>query len=86
MLKSNKFNISPELYNSFRDVLREVAVELKTKEGLYSQTLGEYLNQLGKVLFTGDFVDEAEMVSFMAPITEYIINKEIMYSEDEELE
>lgn len=76
MLKNNNFGLSKETYQQFRDILRVVVEELKTKENLYAQALGEYLNQLGKILFTGDSINEGRMVSFMALVTEFLINEE----------
>ena len=76
MLKHNKFDLSQETYEQFRDATRAVVEELKTKDGLFPQALGEYLNQQGKIFFTGNNIDEAKMVSFMALVTEFIINKE----------
>lgn len=76
MLKNNKFGLSKETYQQFRHILRIVVEELKTKENLYAQALGEYLNQLGKILFTGDSINEGRMVSFMALVTEFLINEE----------
>jgi len=77
MLKNNKFGLSEEIYQQFREVLRTVVEELKKQESLYAQALGEYLNQLGKILFTGDTINEKQMVSFMALVTEFLINKEV---------
>lgn len=77
MLKNNKFGLSKETYQQFREILRTVVEELKQKENLYAQALGEYLNQLGKILFTGDTINEGQMVSFMALVTEFLINKEV---------
>lgn len=79
MLKNKKFGISNELYEEFRDVTREVVEELSNQDNLYAQTLREYLYQLGKILFTGDKINESEMVSFMAVLTEYLVNKEIVH-------
>ena len=77
MLKNDKFGLSKETYQQFREVLRTVVEELKKQENLYAQALGEYLNQLGKILFTGDTINEGQMVSFMALVTEFLINKEV---------
>jgi hypothetical protein len=75
MLSNHKFDISKKVQNAFRLALRDLVEELKEKQGLFPQTLTEYFDQLGDILFSED-IDETEIVSFMAPISEYLINKE----------
>ena len=83
MLKNDKFGISEELYLQFKEALKNLVQELRSKQNLYAQTLGEYLYDLGNLLFSED-VDlisaEEKIVSLMAPLTEYLINRDI--SED----
>lgn len=77
MLKHNKFGLSKEIYEQFRDATRAVVEDLKTKESLYAQAVGEYLNQQGKIFFTGDIIDESKMVDFMALVSQFLIDQEI---------
>lgn len=78
MLNSNNFNISPQCSFEFRDALRNLVDELKEQKGLYSQTLGEYFNKLGEILFLDedDNSDESKVIRLIAPISEYLVNEE----------
>ena len=81
MLNSNNFNISPQCSFEFRDALRNLVDELKEQKGLYSQTLGEYFNKVGEILFLEeDDVDENKVIRLIAPISEYLVNEEFRYS------
>lgn len=89
MLNNEEFSISPKCLFEFKDSLRNLVEELSENEGLFSQTLREYLNELGEILFLEDESDETRVVRFMAPISEYLINEEFRYSlqdEEEDLE
>lgn len=86
MLNSNELNISPKCSFEFRDALRNLVEELGENEGLFSQTLREYLNELGEILFLEEGGDETRIVRFMAPISEYLINEEFRYSLPDEEE
>jgi hypothetical protein len=88
MLNNEEFSISPQCLFEFKDSLRNLVEELGENEGLFSQTLREYLNELGEILFLEDD-DETRIVRFMAPISDYLINEEFRYSlhdEEEDLE
>lgn len=84
MLKNYKFNISEEVYLQFKEALKNLVQELRSKQNVYAQTLGRYLYDLGNLLFSEDTEDlismEEKIVSFMAPLSEYLINRDI--SED----
>ena len=84
MLNNNNFNVSPQCSFEFRDALRNLVDELKEQEGLYPQTLGEYLNKVGEILFLeGDDYDEADeskVIRLMTPISDYLVNEEFRYS------
>ena len=81
MLNSNSFNVSPQCSFEFKDALRNLVDELKEQEGLYSQTLGEYFNNIGEILFLEeDNVDEKKVIRLIAPISEYLVNEEFRYS------
>ena len=81
MLNSNNFNVSPQCGFEFKDALRNLVDELKEHEGLYSQTLGEYFNSIGEILFLEeDDVDESKVIRLIAPISEYLVNEEFRYS------
>lgn len=81
MLNSNNFNVSPQCSFEFRDALRNLVDELKEQEGLYPQTLGEYFNMVGEILFLDDEdVDESKVIRLIAPISEYLVNEEFRYS------
>jgi len=80
MLENDKFGVSEEVYLGFKSALKNLVQELRGQKSLYAQTLGEYLNELGNLLFSGD-VDstnrEQEIVALMAPLTEFLINREV---------
>jgi len=85
MLKNDKFGVSEEIYLQFKEALKNLVQELrlKSKQNLYAQTLGQYLYDLGNLLFSEDtdlISAEEKIVSLMAPLTEYLINRDI--SED----
>ena len=81
MLNNNNFNVSPQCSFEFRDALRNLVDELKEQEGLYPQTLGEYFNMVGEILFLDDEdVDESKVIRLIAPISEYLVNEEFRYS------
>ena len=84
ILKSNKFNLSPEVYDRLRDALKEAVEELLPQDRLYPKTLGTYLKDLGDILFLGDTIDETEVVQFMAPISEYYNNKDLTHLDSED--
>lgn len=75
LLDSEEFDLSEQVKFEFRDALRNIVIELGRSETLYSQTLREYLKELGKILFKDEYSspDEAEaaLITFMAVITEY---------------
>ena len=79
---NNNFNVSPQCSFEFRDALRNLVDELKEQEGLYPQTLGEYFNMVGEILFLedDDEADESKVIRLMAPISDYLINEEFRYS------
>ena len=85
LLDNEDFDLSEQVKFEFRDVLRALVKELKKGESLYSKTLGEYLNELGKILFKEEYNEpkdaEAALVAFMAVITEYRSIQEFRYSE-----
>ena len=73
--------MSPQCGFEFKDALRNLVDELKEHEGLYSQTLGEYFNNIGEILFLEeDNVDESKVIRLIAPISEYLVNEEFRYS------
>ena len=77
MLNSSSFNVSPQCSFEFKDALRNLVDELKEQEGLYSQTLGEYFNNIGEILFLEeDDVDESKVIRLIAVISEYLVNEE----------
>lgn len=81
MLVDEEFNISPKCSFELRDALRNFVNELKSQEGLYAQTLGEYLNGLGEILFLeSEDNDDTKVIRFMAPISDYQVNEEFRYS------
>ena len=81
MLNSNNFNVSPQCSFEFKDALRNLVDELKEQKGLYPQTLGEYFNSIGEILFLEeDDVDENKVIRLIAPISEYLVNEEFRYS------
>lgn len=84
LLDSEDFELSEQVKFEFRDALRNIVNELGKSETLYSQTLREYLKELGKILFKDEYSgpDEAEaaLISFMAVITEYRSIQECRYS------
>jgi len=83
MLKNDKFGVSEEVYLQFKEALKNLVQELRCKQNLYAQTLGQYLYDLGNLLFSEDtdlMSAEEKIVSLMAPLTEYLINRDI--SED----
>jgi len=83
MLKNNKFGVSEEVYLQFKEALKNLVQELRCRQNLYAQTLGQYLYDLGNLLFSEDtdlVSAEEKIVSLMAPLTEYQINRDI--SED----
>ena len=81
MLNNNNFNVSPQCSFEFRDALRNLVDELKGQEGLYPQTLGEYFNNIGEILFLEEEdVDESKIIRLMAPISDYLVNEEFRYS------
>jgi hypothetical protein len=83
MLKNNKFGVSEEVYLQFKEALKNLVQELRCRQNLYAQTLGQYLYDLGNLLFSEDtdlISAEEKIVSLMAPLTEYQINRDI--SED----
>lgn len=82
MLENDKFGISEEVYLEFKSALKNLVQELKSQDrkNLYAQTVGEYLNELGNLLFSGDSDPvnrESEIVALMAPLTEFLINREV---------
>jgi len=83
MLKNDKFGVSEEVYLQFKEALKNLVQEIQRQDNLYARALGQYLNDLGSLLFLGniDLVSmEEKIVSLMAPLTEYLINRDI--SED----
>lgn len=82
MLDNSNFNISPQCSFEFRDALRNLVNELKEQKSLYPQTLGEYFNKLGEILFLDedDNSDESKVIRLIAPISEYLVNEEFRYS------
>ena len=81
MLNNNNFNVSPQCSFEFRDALRNLVDELKEQKGLYPQTLGEYFNKIGEILFLEeDDADESKVIRLIAPISEYLVNEEFRYS------
>lgn len=85
LLDNEDFDLSEPIKFEFRDSLRALVKELKKGESLYSQTLGEYLTELGKILFKEEYDEpddaEAALVAFMAVITEYRSIRDSRYSE-----
>ena len=82
MLNSSSFNVSPQCSFEFKDALRNLVDELKEQDGLYPQTLGEYFNKVGEILFLeeDDNADESKIIRLIAPISEYLVNEEFRYS------
>ena len=88
MLDNDDFNLSPQTLFEFKDSLRNLVNELNENDGLYSQLLGEYLNELGEILFIEEEdpdVLEAKIIRFMAVVSEYRLNEEFLV-DDLELE
>lgn len=82
MLENDKFGVSEKVYLEFKFALKSLVQELKGQDqkNLYAQTVGEYFNEIGNLLFSGDSDPvnrEQEIVALMAPLTEFLINREV---------
>lgn len=77
--------LSETTKESFLNSLRQVVKELNQYNDLYSKAYREFFNELGKLLSNSDDCDsdelEARMLSFMGLISEYLLDKEMKYSE-----